>query len=52
MKQRDSRNEKRIYKMSKTIQRQERVISDLVCFMHECLDQIFQKALEKQQHVV
>ena len=52
MKQRDSRNEKRIFKMSKTIQRQERVISDLVCFMHECLDQIFQKALEKQQHVV
>ena len=38
--------------MSKIIQRQERIISNLVCFMHDSLDQIFAKALEKQQHVV
>ena len=38
--------------MTKTITTQERIISNLVCFMHDSLDQIFQKALEKQQHVV
>ena len=52
LKQRDAKKEKSIYKLEKTIKRQERIISDLVCFMHECLDQIFDKALSKQDLIV
>jgi len=44
--------EKKIDKMSRTIQRQERVISEMTCFIHDTLDHIFLKASQKQEKVV
>ena len=52
LKQRDSKKEKTVNKQSRIIQQQERVISDITCFMHECLDVIFAKVLEKQDRII
>lgn len=38
-------------KMSRIIQIQERVISELVCFEHDCLDKIFAIALAKTDKI-
>ena len=47
LKQRDAKKEKTVNKQSRIINQQERVISDITCFLHECLDVIFAKVAEK-----
>ena len=47
LKKRDAKKEKLNYKSSRIIQQQERVILEMTTFIHDCLDQIFEKALSK-----
>ena len=52
LKQRDAKKEKTVNKQSRIINQQERVISDITCFLHECLDVIFAKVAEKQERII
>lgn len=41
LKQKDAKKEKMIAKQSRIIKHQERIIGDITCFVHDCLDEIF-----------
>lgn len=51
LKQRDLKKELIIYKQNKIINEQERIINEHTCFIHDCMDRIFAKALEKAPEV-
>ena len=52
LKQRDIKKESTIAKSYQVIKMQERIIQEITCFMHDCLDRIFQKALVKGPQVL
>ena len=52
LKLRAAKKESMLERASKTISSQERIIQEMTCFMHDCLDIIFDKVRKKQTQII
>ena len=52
LKWKDNKKQNYINKQSRLIQIQERIISEMTCFTHDCLDEIFDKVDAKQEKII
>ena len=41
LKVKDNKKSQELYKLSRLCEKQEKIISEMTCFVHDCLDQIF-----------
>lgn len=52
LKVKDNKKSKELYSLSRLCEKQERTISEMTCFVHDCLDRIFATCSVKHDEIV